>query len=162
MNDKSRVRFDESVTKLDDDSRRHSTHTLFSPKSLHLSLSAAGHSEFDVCFEEDDESDRKKDDISTHKSDPDNTLDSLLEVQQVLYIQMEYLKNSTLRTLIDAHKLFNDPPNIWRIFHEVLCGLQYIHHQNMIHRDIKPMNILLDANWTAKIGMPSCILFLCK
>lgn len=53
---------------------------------------------------------------------------------QVLYIQMEYCKNSTLRNLIDTEKLHSDTASIWRIFREILLGLQYIHHQNMIHR----------------------------
>lgn len=68
----------------------------------------------------------------------------------ILYIQMEYCKNSTLRNLIDSKKLYLDSSNVWRIFREILSGLQYIHHQNMIHRDIKPMNILLDANWSVR------------
>lgn len=69
----------------------------------------------------------------------------------ILYIQMEYCKNSTLKNLIDTKKLYMDTANVWRIFQEILSGLQYIHHQNMIHRDIKPMNILMDANWSVSL-----------
>lgn len=64
-----------------------------------------------------------------------------LPLQKILYIQMEYCKNSTLRFLIDSRKLYSDPSTIWRIFREILSGLQYIHHQNMIHRDISWLNI---------------------
>jgi serine/threonine protein kinase len=31
-------------------------------------------------------------------------------------------------------------------------GLVYIHHQNIIHRDLKSMNILLDKHFQVKIS----------
>lgn len=61
---------------------------------------------------------------------------------------MEYCSNSTLRSLIDSGRLYTNTSLIWRIFCEILSALQYIHHQNMIHRDIKPLNIFLDNNWS--------------
>ncbi|CAD6190110.1 unnamed protein product [Caenorhabditis auriculariae] len=63
----------------------------------------------------------------------------------LLFIQMEYCERGTLRQLIDTNFFVGQPMNIWRIFSEILSGLQYIHQLSMIHRDIKPMNIFLDA-----------------
>ncbi|KAI1722983.1 protein kinase domain-containing protein [Ditylenchus destructor] len=156
--------------------------TLFSPHMAYLSKSTAGHSEFDVIFgDEDDEDEDSIDCANENRMANDGnrkegsslydlltcisrTLENMSELtddasqttsqkpNQILYIQMEYCKNSTLRNLIDSGRLHTDASAVWRIFREILSGLQYIHHQNMIHRDVKPMNILLDANWSVKIG----------
>ncbi|CAI5440825.1 unnamed protein product [Caenorhabditis angaria] len=71
---------------------------------------------------------------------------------KVLIIQMEYCEKGTLRQLIDEEKLINNQEVCWRIFSEILCGLQYIHMQGMIHRDIKPLNIFLNSQQNVKIG----------
>ncbi|KAE9552500.1 hypothetical protein FO519_004280 [Halicephalobus sp. NKZ332] len=59
----------------------------------------------------------------------------------------------------DSESSDNGPGNLlkdtqmnWRLFRETLSGLQYIHGQGMIHRDIKPVNIFLDSNMSVKIG----------
>ncbi|KAK7506996.1 hypothetical protein BaRGS_00001847, partial [Batillaria attramentaria] len=70
---------------------------------------------------------------------------------QYLYIQMEYCEKSTLRNSIDSG-LSQDMDRAWRLFREIIEGLLYIHEQNMIHRDLKPVNIFLDSNDHVKIG----------
>ena len=35
---------------------------------------------------------------------------------------------------------------------EIIKGLNYLHSKNMIHRGIKPQNLLLDSNNNVKIG----------
>ncbi|RIA85582.1 kinase-like domain-containing protein [Glomus cerebriforme] len=69
------------------------------------------------------------------------------EKTRILYIQMEYCENKTLRDIID---LGMNEDEGWKIFRQIVEGLAHIHRQ--IHRDLKPSNIFLDANGDVKIG----------
>jgi serine/threonine protein kinase len=41
---------------------------------------------------------------------------------------------------------------MWKLFRQVVEGLNHIHAQGIIHRDLKPSNIFLDSNGDVKIG----------
>lgn len=41
---------------------------------------------------------------------------------------------------------------IWRYFIQVVMGLQALHHMKILHRDIKPGNIMVFDNGVVKIG----------
>ena len=40
----------------------------------------------------------------------------------------------------------------WLYFRDIVAGLAYLHAEGIIHRDIKPQNILLTADGIAKIA----------
>lgn len=69
-----------------------------------------------------------------------------------LYIQMEYCEGKALREVIDKGSLWTEPDKIWTLFRQILEAIVYIHRQGIIHRDIKPPNIFLDAEGTVKLG----------
>ena len=41
---------------------------------------------------------------------------------------------------------------VLKLAREVCAGLTYLHDVGVVHRDVKPSNVLLDGSWTAKIG----------
>ncbi|MCI0682313.1 MAG: serine/threonine protein kinase [Gemmataceae bacterium] len=66
------------------------------------------------------------------------------------YIAMEYVHASSLQQMVDA----NGPLQPFRAAHyigQAAAGLQQIHSQGMIHRDIEPANIMVNRHGTVKI-----------
>ena len=71
------------------------------------------------------------------------------------YIIMKYYNNKDLSHFLKAIYDINPPIKeeiLWDIFHQCAEGLAYIHNQGIIHRDIKPQNILMDDNKEIQIG----------
>lgn len=68
----------------------------------------------------------------------------------VIYVSMEFVKGKPLKDF-----LCETPPSInesLRIFEEITWGLQAIHRAEIIHRDLKLSNILLDPDGSVKIA----------
>ena len=79
---------------------------------------------------------------------------SFLE-NESLCIIMEYAELGDLYTLIKhykRHQKFFEEIILWRIAFEVLNGLEYLHSNNIIHRDIKCLNLFLSKDHHVKIG----------
>jgi serine/threonine-protein kinase len=60
---------------------------------------------------------------------------------QTPYLAMEYVPGSNLRSLIAAKSL--TPADAVVILKQVLAGLAYAHERGVVHRDVKPENILI-------------------
>ncbi|CAG8436827.1 22207_t:CDS:2 [Rhizophagus irregularis] len=78
-----------------------------------------------------------------------NYLDSFLVKSNELWVVMEYMEGGALTDVIDNNTLEED--QISAICFETCKGLQHLHGQNIIHRDIKSDNVLLDAYGHVKI-----------
>ena len=75
--------------------------------------------------------------------------------KQYLYFIMEFMNNGDLSSYNDGIIKMNvkiPEGKLWEIFYKCLLGLDYIHKQNIIHRDIKLQNLFLDDNYNIKIG----------
>jgi serine/threonine protein kinase len=58
------------------------------------------------------------------------------------YLVQEYVKGQTLLDCVKAHGLFNEA-QVRQLLTDILPVLTYVHSQGMVHRDIKPDNIML-------------------
>ena len=74
-----------------------------------------------------------------------------LDGDEVSYIVMEYLSGGDLKELIDARGPLT-AAELARIGEEVCSGLAHAHGRGVVHRDIKPHNILLDEKGRAKVS----------
>ncbi len=78
-----------------------------------------------------------------------------LDGREVYYIVMEYVSGGDLKGLIDAKGDTEGPlaeKELARIGGDVASGLAYAHEKGIIHRDIKPQNILIDEYGRPKLG----------
>lgn len=75
---------------------------------------------------------------------------TILEENKNVFLVMEYVDGGDMQTLIERQGAFSEAQAL-SIFKDVLRGLNYAHTRGIIHRDVKPSNILLTQNGTAKI-----------
>ncbi|KAH8895031.1 Pkinase-domain-containing protein [Thozetella sp. PMI_491] len=80
-----------------------------------------------------------------------NFLDAFLRNNNAeLWVVMEYMEGGALTDVIDNNPVITEE-QISTICFETCKGLQHLHSQNIIHRDIKSDNVLLDARGNVKI-----------
>lgn len=72
------------------------------------------------------------------------------ELPDKAYIVMELVEGRTLWDLYDAGER-PGPAEAVRILEQVADALDYAHEQGIVHRDVKPGNVLIDAKGVAKI-----------
>src|SRR3954470_14850173 len=71
------------------------------------------------------------------------------------YLVMEYVDGTDLRQLLTSRRL--SPEFVRRIVADVATALQILHAQGVVHRDVKPANVLIPrgANHRPRGSLPS-------
>ena len=74
-----------------------------------------------------------------------------LDGRQASYIVMEYVPRGDLKALLDQKGPLSEK-ELARIGADVASGLAHAHEKGIVHRDIKPQNILLDSYGRPKLS----------
>ena len=72
------------------------------------------------------------------------------EASGLRYLSMEYVKGITLKHLVETDQILPTPVAL-RIAKQMCAGLAAAHEAGVIHRDIKPQNILIEPSGGLKI-----------
>jgi hypothetical protein len=73
------------------------------------------------------------------------------EEGEIAYLVMEYIQGRELRSFFEAKERFEVAEAV-RIMGELLDALDFAHDAGVIHRDVKPANVMLDAQRRVKLA----------
>jgi serine/threonine protein kinase len=74
----------------------------------------------------------------------------LEEVGDSKFIILEFVKGRSLRDMLSAGPI--PLPQVIAVMHGILQGLDYAHRHNIVHRDMKPENVLLSDEGDVKVA----------
>ena len=72
------------------------------------------------------------------------------EVDGTYYIVMEYVEGETLKDLIRRQGRLGGSDAV-RLTLQLLAAIQFAHREGIVHRDIKPQNVMLDRGGNVKV-----------
>ncbi|XP_005987323.1 serine/threonine-protein kinase SIK2a isoform X1 [Latimeria chalumnae] len=75
----------------------------------------------------------------------------VMETKNMLYLVTEYAKNGEIFDYLANHGRLSEP-EARRKFWQILSAVDYCHSRNIVHRDLKAENLLLDNNMNIKIA----------
>ena len=74
----------------------------------------------------------------------------MFEDEEYILIIMEYINGGNLFSFVKKRRKLNEKISKF-LFKQIILGIKHIHSQNIVHRDVKLENILIDLNNTIKI-----------
>ena len=70
-----------------------------------------------------------------------------------IFLVMEYFECDLKKILNSVHRgLVLEEDHIITLIYNSLCSLNFIHSANLMHRDLKPGNLLVDEKTIARFG----------
>ena len=79
-----------------------------------------------------------------------NLLD-LIHGEKKLYLVFEYL-NHDLKKYLNLNNGPLEPQIVKSYLYQILLAIKYCHSKRILHRDLKPQNLLIDKNGIIKVG----------
>jgi serine/threonine-protein kinase len=72
-------------------------------------------------------------------------------VDGIYFMVMEYVRGQSLRDVLNAHGLLA-PAQAADVLMQVLAALDHAHRQGIVHRDVKPENVMVTREGVAKVA----------
>ncbi|KAJ1735611.1 cyclin-dependent kinase 5 [Coemansia biformis] len=75
----------------------------------------------------------------------------VLHTEKKLTLVFEFM-DSDLKKFVDASGGDLDPLTVKHLLYQLLCGVAYCHRNRVLHRDLKPQNLLINKRGDLKLG----------
>ncbi|KAJ2587164.1 cyclin-dependent kinase 5, partial [Coemansia sp. RSA 1722] len=75
----------------------------------------------------------------------------VLHTEKKLTLVFEFM-DSDLKKFVDAYGGDLDPPTVKHLLYQLLGGIAYCHRNRVLHRDLKPQNLLINKRGDLKLG----------